>query len=692
MRYRVNLNSALLGWLLLMGVMRSCPAQDACVANFTHGGDSKSGLTFASNMTVAGIDGHSGIAQMKSIAPPAGFEIGPDDYQQGQGTLTLLQKARAGTRGFPIFVTASEAGNVAINMTLPAGMQAKPEDVRQAICGMLDRLKPTGTSNTTGATSSASGTATPAAASARPSMASAFGPVDTTRLCMTNFTTTLGNAEYDTFATWSMTSSIDPHASIALMKQMIGAIKDYSVASEDYHGHEGDLMVVMKSADTVRDHVPGFGGSDTRGFPFHILVDGDLAAISFVAQVNPDQKGIIPARMEYTACSLFAAATGSAMPPDPPKGLTSADTRLLGESERSRNPFKNTPQALRNKAQQEADDKIKARWQASTTLYRRAIASGKAVVVIPGLSIGQKYNGGAVIGTERYPAYSADWDSTLIWQNKTDEKSFLKVGIKDSVDRVGLHGYLTGIDAGKSYYMFYIVEPGTYSLTGNTSKLRRMEFPDMTSKHWKAKAPIGLASLSTFKDREYFQTQEWFNAQYGTRTVSDGSYCDVIVVGGGVGGCGHMTEMTHNETVVTDPGGWRAVTHAKTIDGVAVANKLSREFASFTVSAHEAILVDGFYADQSNTTVDTDACNQADSNLVNCSIKSLTLYRIAAHLDAMHDGPTSDLDSQFLVNSHFPFDAGLVQSRQEKVVATAAEEKPGTFEAGWAKPYFLSAH
>lgn len=530
----------------------------------------------------------------------------------------------------------------------------------------------------------------------RPTMASAFGAVDTTRLCMTNFTTALGGSEGNTYATWSMTSSIDPHGAIERMKQMIAPIQDYSVASEDYHGHEGQLMVVMKTANTVRDSGFRIGGPDTRGFPFSIDVDGDLAAISFVAQVNPDQTNIIAARIEYVACGLIAAASGSEAPPSPPQSGAVADTILLGQPTGRHfvNPFTNTPKARAKKAQQEADDKFQARWDASNTLYRRAIASGKAVVVAPGLNTGEKYkNSGPMLpGSALYPQYSVDRDSTVIWKSKTDEKDVLKVGFKQSMDRTGLHGYLTGIDAGKSYYMFYIVQPGTYSIAGTTYELRRMQFPDMSSKQWNSKPQIGTASLSATKDKEYYQTQQWYNAQYGSRTVSDGSYCDMMISGGGVTGCGHVQEMSHQETYVQDPGGWRDVTRSTLVDGVALATRLSLEFASFTISPGEAVLVDGFYADSFNTTLNTNACNQADSNLVNCSIKSYMLYRIASHLEDLREGPRNPLDLAYLVNEHLPFDSSLFQYRQVRVVATPGEEKPGTYEAAWAKPYLLATH
>ena len=694
MNCRVTRFSFFLTWSMLL-MIRSALAQDACTANFTHGGNSKSGLTFGSSAAVTGINAASGIAQMKSIAAADGFEIGAESYQGGQGTLTIQQKSSTSARGFPAFITASDTGNVAINMTLPAGMTAKPEDVRHELCGMLSRLTSAGATNTSTAITSANPALTSTATTNRPTMASAFGPVESTKLCMANFTTALSGTEAgNTYSTWSMASSLDPHDAVARMKKAINAVQDYSVASEDYHGHEAQLMVVMKSANTVRDSAFRLGGPDTRGFPFYIDVDGDLAAISFVAHVNPDQTNIIAARIEYVACGLIALAAGSEAPPAPPKSGAVADTTLLGQPSGLHfvNPFTNTPQARAKRAQEEADTKLQTRRDASTTLYRRALASGKAVVVVPGINTAEKYkNAGPMTpGSANYPQYSVDLDSTIIWKSRTDEKDVLKVGFKQSMDRAGLHGYLTGLDVGKSYYMFYIVQPGTYSISGTTYELRRAQFPDMSVRQWSSKPQIGMASLSATRDKEFYQTQQWYNAQYGTQTISDGSYCDMMISGGGVTGCGHVQEMSHQETYVKDPGGWREVTRSTMVDGVALATKLSREFASFTVSPGEAVVVDGFYADSYNTALNTNACNQADSNLVNCSIKTFNLYRITSHLEDIHEGPRNPLDLMYLVNEHVPFDANLFQYRQVKVVATPGEEKPGAYEAAWAKPYLLS--
>ena len=85
----------------------------------------------------------------------------------------------------------------------------------------------------------------------------------------------------------------------------------------------------------------------------------------------------------------------------------------------------------------------------------------------------------------------------------------------------------------------------------------------------------------------------------------------MIVGGAGGGGCAHVSEATHNETVTTDPGGWRNVVHAKMVDGVAIATKLTRPFATVSIGAGEALLVDGFYDDSDTTGINADACHQA---------------------------------------------------------------------------------
>jgi hypothetical protein len=393
--------------------------------------------------------------------------------------------------------------------------------------------------------------------------------------------------------------------------------------------------------------------------------------------------------MEYNACSLIAGATHSELPPAP-SDSAAGNMPLEQPTSRFAGLFKSR-KTRAQEATQQVDDKVKARQEAAATLYRRAIASGKAVVVMPMVDIGEKYKNmlPPTPGTDSFLDYTVDRDSTIIWQKNGEPNSVLKVGYTQSIDRIGLHGYLTGVDEGKSYYMFYIVDPGTYSLVGNTYKLLRMDFPEMSGKQWQAKPKIGIASMTATKEKEYYQTQEWYAAQYGTRTVSDGSYCDIMDVGSG--GCVHMSEATHNETVTTDPGGWRNTLKAKMVNGVAMATKLTHPFATLTVGAGEAVVADGFYDDSYATGINTDGCNQADSNLVNCTIKNFTLYRIATRVSDIKDGANDVFAAQYLVNNRLPFSTDILKARDVNVSAKPAEAKIGTFEAGWAKPYVLSS-
>lgn len=69
-----------------------------------------------------------------------------------------------------------------------------------------------------------------------------------------------------------------------------------------------------------------------------------------------------------------------------------------------------------------------------------------------------------------------------------------------------------------------------------------------------------------------------------------------------------------------------------------------------------------------------------------------TAYRIASRASDLNDGPSSFMDDQYLINNRMPFSKDIFKTRQVNVSASPAEEKLGTFESGWAKPYSLSGH
>lgn len=500
--------------------------------------------------------------------------------------------------------------------------------------------------------------------------------VDTTKICLATFNAQLAGltTEGRTFTAWALTSNLDPHAALTQLKQSIAQQSDLKVLAEDYHGAEGTLTVAMVNADRVLDGGFLLGGPDRRGFPFTVEVDGKLGAISFITRVNADQNSISDEKVRFVACSLIAAATGGPLPPVPPKPRDPNSRPGLLEA------FKNSAKVLRKR---EAE-RLETASTAMNALFERALSSGKSVVIIPTVSLGHKYSNYPGAKADALIDFAFDEGSTLIWQNKEDPKSLLKVGIDVSMNLTGLHGYVSAFDAGKSFYMYYIVNPGTYSLLGNTYELRRTTMPKMSARQWSAKPVLGQTALSAKTEGEYYQTQAWRDAQFGTRTVDDGSYCDMLISGGGTVGCGHMSSMSHTETVMTDPGGWQTMTHKMQVAAITGATTLTKSFASFTVPAGEAIMVDGFYADPHNTDINTDACRQQADNLVGCAMKKYSLFRITAQLDVLHNVQTP---------AEFPGLRKIVATtayRPTTVTAAAEEETPGTFEAGWAHLYSLS--
>jgi hypothetical protein len=410
-------------------------------------------------------------------------------------------------------------------------------------------------------------------------------------------------------------------------------------------------------------------------FPFEMQFDAALGAVAFVIRTNP-QQNLDEDKLKWFACSTIALATATPMPEIPKKGGIHL-----------RNPFKNE----RKEAEKAAIDHGENVQKTKDALYTRALASGKAIVIVPVLNPGIKYKDRPITdltaGGEASPQYLMDTTSVIVWQNQDDAKSRLQVGVQTKLDEIGLRGALSHFyDAGtpNAEYFIYIVNPGTYRLLGNRYELARESIPKMSSARWSEKPAIGFASLVGKSNTEFYQTQQWFDATYGSKQVVDGSYCSIMVSTPSVVGCGQWQETSHTETTVVDPGGWRTVTDARKVDGLAIATKLTRDFASFKVAPGETILVDGLMATSHNTGIDTDACKQQADNLVGCAIANYTLYRIPAKKDAVDRNVPGD---------NFP---GLrkafaaAQYRPLKMSATAMESTPGTFEASWTQPYTLA--
>jgi hypothetical protein len=654
----------------------------------TGSGTQNTGLTFTGSTNISGLTAHSAIAQIKGIAvTEKAFDLGAESYQAGQGTLAIMQRATGQSRGFPIYFTASDKGAVTFKMTLPAGMGSKLEDVRSYLCGKwLDKLQTGSSGNALAAQGEKlSRDSKPASVAPYIPPVAYTTPVDDTpKICGANFMpSTSGDiVKGEVYTTWTLASTFDPRASIAAVKQGLSAInasantKDaIRIVDEDVHGSQASLTFSLDNVGLVSNgafYIDSHG-TDKAAIPFHMDIDGALGAVSFAIRLNPEQYGISEDRLKWLACATAALATNTTLPPAPPK-IGSGNRRQF------QNPFKNPYKAQQAKVDKQVQERVAIILAAKDTLYQRAIGGGKAIVIMPVINLGEKYKQYTVAeygnGGSKYPEYMTDTSSMMIWENKEDPKSQIKVGVFSANTDIGLHGWFTDFYDGRSEYQIYIVTPGTYNLIGNSYELARISMPNMASAQWKEKPTVGLASMFGKRNTEFYQTQEWFNAQYEN---SSESYCSLEIVGG-------PCVQTSSETVTrqTDPGGWRSVTHEKQVDGLAIATKLTTPFASFHVAPGESILVDGFLANENNTNINTNACRQTSETLVACDISNYTLFRIPAKMEQAKAATAGGVKIPTL-NTIF----SNLQYRPLKIFANPATETPGTYEAGWTKPYTM---
>jgi hypothetical protein len=409
-----------------------------------------------------------------------------------------------------------------------------------------------------------------------------------------------------TFSTWVAIADLDPHAAIARLKQA-AAVENLELGLEDYRGAQGSLTVFRR--DTP----------EARGFPIHIDADGTLGTVNLYTRTERGQSEDMYG-MKRLMCSLIARAAGSPLP---------VEKKRASQGGWFSNTFKSDA-----KRKQEADSALETTrrryFGALDALYKRALAAGKAIVIIPSINLDAKYQGSDLAA--KHAAFWADQTSTTIWQATGDPRDLFKVGYDAMIGKVGLHGYGFHFAAGRAFYLAYIVNPGTYTITGNTVEVERATLPEAGEARPSAKPGLGQISLVPTKNTEYYQTQEWFNAVYADRTIKN-DYCTLTVVGGP---CVQWYTDTNTVRDQVAPAGYRTVTNAKQVDGVVAAAKLTREFASFKVAPGDAVMVDGFFALYPNVGFDEGTCTSHGGS-VQCDMREYALVRIPASLEHLKD-------------------------------------------------------
>ena len=278
------------------------------------------------------------------------------------------------------------------------------------------------------------------------------------------------------------------------------------------------------------------------------MLEESLGVISVVARLNPKQE-MDDDTLRKEICSLVAAAT--AAPP--------------GESKE--------PPALPRERKLE-------RWHAGIDwLINRAVVAGKSLVIVPAINLDRKYTGDEAVNEKKW-AFRTDVTATTIWQNKANARDVIRVGPDEPFNEVGLHGYVSTFVAGNAQYFVYIVNPGTYTVAGNTYETTANAMSQLGTQQKPGRSPLGQIALLPKKNTDFIQSQEWFNAQFRDREVTD-TYCSSVFVQSG--GCAFWA--TEKRTVSEMTGaGWKTVTREKSVDGLAVSTRLKREFASFSVA------------------------------------------------------------------------------------------------------------
>lgn len=435
------------------------------------------------------------------------------------------------------------------------------------------------------------------------------------------------------YSTFVLAEISDLQSTMASFKQ-IATQGGYQIISEGYNGKEGILTIVQPA---------------TTSFPsirYQISIYQDLGVIS-IAGREPSVQSNNNRDVDYRMCSLIAYATGKPIPVQP--------VYLRDQKE-----F-NQQIAINNKIRNNALEQI----------LQQALASGKSFVIIPALNLDSKYTPNQAINEP--VAFWADQTSTTVWQNVDNPKDTLKVGFDESLNNIGLNGYLYSFVSGKSHYHLFIVNPGTYTIAGHSYEIKRTELPEVSDKQLNAPSRLGKVFFIETKNMDFYKTQEWSDAVYADRQVSQ-SYCTVTHVASGA--CVAWGSTTHNVKDQVQAAGWQTRTKSQLVSKLVIATNLTKNFASFKVNKGEVVMVDGFVAEYPNSNFNSNACQSLNQSTIQCTLEKYSLIRVPAHVKDIQQ-PTIDL----------PVLSKILSSAQYRKATIKAA--PDALVSGWGQIYTL---
>jgi hypothetical protein len=636
----------ILGLMFSIG-LHTASAQGTCETNFKADGDAKTGLHFATSVPLPASDMKDVVEQLKQASKDETWQIGSTDFGEPVTKLTVNQKQTPHSRGFPLFFSLNKnTATLTFESTLPAGMLARADDTRIMMCRVLSKVKVNG-ETLTGETPAP----TLSLAEKNSAIASKISP------CPVTFS--LGGTSVDGayYTAWVPVPGMDAHTGIRRLKDITTKL-GYDPGDEGYHGQEGTLAIVQKAEKN-----PAFslGSNILAPYTIHFEVDDGLGTMAVQAHTPKDQNYDVN-MMRFKLCSMIDLAAGYPIETAPYKQKVTFN-----------NPFKNSFKDRMKSAQAKQKDESNTLLVYTDTLFRHAIAAGKSIVITPIINF--SYSNPQALNT---PEGKDESSSTVVWQDVHDPVKVFRVGVEESLLNTGMHGYQLDVTTGKEDYLVYIVDPGTYSVAGNTYDARKARVPDAGTGRPTRLSSLGQTNLIESRYASFDQKLVWHNATYADRTVHE-NYCTLEIVGGP---CVASATSSYHVTDQTSAAGYQTDTVRNDLNGVSVSTKIEKEFASFTVAPGEVVVVDGFYADPSGTgNFQYSSCSRVGGQQVQCQLSGYSLLHLPSFLEeaknAIHPNPET-----------LPFMAEIFAKMQYRPLKITAQPGPPSIP-GWGKTYKL---
>lgn len=131
-------------YVIFLSLFISLPSlANTCESNFETLGDPRNGAAFATSADIPGVTPTIALGQLRGIAVKDGFNVLSEESTAQAGTL-VIEQTKGVRHPFLIYFKATAKGTaseVSVETKLKKKVTAKPEDIRQGMCGMLARVK-----------------------------------------------------------------------------------------------------------------------------------------------------------------------------------------------------------------------------------------------------------------------------------------------------------------------------------------------------------------------------------------------------------------------------------------------------------------------------------------------------------------------------------------------------------------------